>query len=201
MRATRDLLRRRTGVVRHCASLKAHVVNTDSQYNLPAQSLNLKNISARESLRHHYDDEVVQRTIELDMVLLDCYAKELAKVECFIEKQAKQHHGAYLYITRFKSVQNFASYSRLVKCKAESAGKTYGTSGNKIGNGHLKWAFSEAAVLYLRGNEKAKNHLNKLQRRMSKGKVLSALAHKIGRCIYFMLRDKAVFDEKNFLKG
>lgn len=223
MRATRDLLRRRTGVVRHGASLKAHVVNTDSQYNLPAQSLNLKNISARESLRHHYDDEVVQRTIELDMVLLNCYAKELAKVEYFIEKQAKQHHGVYLYIirsfpgigqilgltilyeighiTRFKSVQNFASYSRLVKCKAESAGKTYGTSGNKIGNGHLKWAFSEAAVLYLRGNDKAKNYLNKLQRRMSKGKALSALAHKIGRCVYFMLRDKTVFDEKKFLKG
>lgn len=43
---------------------------------------------------------MVQRTIELDMVLLYCYAKELAKVECFIEKQAKQHHGAYLYIIR-----------------------------------------------------------------------------------------------------
>ena len=100
MRATRDLLRRRTGVVRHGASLKSHVVNTDSQYNLPAQLLNLKNISARESLRHHYDDDVVQRTTELDMVLLNFYAKELAKVEYFIEKQTKQHHGAYLYIIR-----------------------------------------------------------------------------------------------------
>jgi hypothetical protein len=77
MRATRDLLRRRTGVVRHGANLKAHVVNTDSQYNLPIHHLNLKNVSAREYLRHNYDDEVVQRTIELDMVLLDCYAKEL----------------------------------------------------------------------------------------------------------------------------
>jgi hypothetical protein len=35
---------------------------------------------------------------------------------------------------------------------------------------------------------------------MSKGKVLSALAHKIGRYIYFMLRDKTVFDENKFLK-
>jgi len=223
MRATRDLLRRRTHVVRHGADLKAHVVNTDSQYNLPSQSLNLKNISDRESLKHHYDDPIIQRTIELDMVLLDCYAKELKKVEWFIEKQAKQHHGAYLTIirtfpgigqilgltilyeigkiSRFKSVQNFASYSRLIKCKAESAGKTYGTSGNKIGNGHLKWAFSEAAVLYLRGNENAKNYLSKLQRRMSKGKALSALAHKIGRSVYFMLKDKRVFDEDKFLKG
>ena len=86
-----------------------------------------------------------------------------------------------------------------MKCKAESAGKTYGTSGNKIGNGYLKWAFSEAAVLYLRGNDNAKRYLAKLQKRMSKGKALSALAHKIGRCVYFMLQDRQVFDEDKFL--
>ncbi|WP_188959368.1 transposase, partial [Shewanella ulleungensis] len=101
----------------------------------------------------------------------------------------------------FESVQKFASYSRLVKCKAESAGKTYGTNGNKIGNAHLKWAFSEAAVLYLRGNDKARNYLNRLQKRMSKAKALSALAHKLGRCVYFMLKNKTVFDEQRFLKG
>jgi transposase len=48
-------------------------------------------------------------------------------------------------IRRFPSVQEFASYCRLVKSKKESAGKLDGTSGNKIGNAHLKWAFSEAA--------------------------------------------------------
>ena len=35
MRATRDLLRRRTRIVRHGAMLKAHAVNTLGQYNLP----------------------------------------------------------------------------------------------------------------------------------------------------------------------
>lgn len=220
-RATRDLLRRRTYVMRHGSELKAHVVNTDSQYNLPAQSLNLKNVSAREGLRHYYDDPVVQRMIALDMNILDCYIRELKHVESFIESKAKEHYGALLNIVRtfpgigqilaltilyeigdinrFPSVQQFASYSRLVKCKAESAGKTYGTSGNKIGNGYLKWAFSEAAVLYLRGNDNAKRYLAKLQKRMSKGKALSALAHKIGRCVYFMLRDRQVFDEDKFL--
>lgn len=220
-RATRDLLRRRTYVMRHGSELKAHVVNTDSQYNLPAQSLNLKNVSARDGLRHYYDDPVVQRMIALDMNILDCYIRELKHVESFIESKAKEHYGALLNIVRtfpgigqilaltilyeigdinrFPSVQQFASYSRLVKCKAESAGKTYGTSGNKIGNGYLKWAFSEAAVLYLRGNDNAKRYLAKLQKRMSKGKALSALAHKIGRCVYFMLRDRQVFDEDKFL--
>jgi transposase len=104
-------------------------------------------------------------------------------------------------INRFPSVQNFASYARLVKCKAESAGKTYGTSGNKIGNAHLKWAFSEAAVLYLRGNEKAQKYLQTLQKRMSKAKALSVLAHKLGRCIYFMMKNNTVFDESRFLKS
>ena len=138
------------------------------------------------------------------------------------EKQARQHnplhlkllrsvHGigqilalTILYeigdINRFETVQKFASYSRLVKCKAESAGKSYGTQGNKIGNANLKWAFSEAAVLYLRGNDDAKRYLQKLQKRMSKAKALSVLAHRLGRCVYYMLKKETVFDEKRFLK-
>jgi hypothetical protein len=43
-----------------------------------------------------------------------------------------------------------------VKCAKESAGKIIGSSGKKIGNAHLKWAFSEAAVLFLRRNPDAK---------------------------------------------
>ncbi len=223
MRATRDLLRRRTALVRHGANMKAHVVNTSSQYNLPSIKVNLKNVCAREQLRSTFPDPVVQKSIDLDMAVLDAYAKELSAVEWFVEQKAKQHKPVHLQllrgvsgigqilaltilyeignISRFDSVQKFASYSRLVKCKAESAGKIYGTQGNKIGNAHLKWAFSEAAVLHLRGNDKAKNYLLQLQKRMSKAKALSALAHKLGRCIYFMLKNETVFDENKFLKG
>jgi hypothetical protein len=38
------------------------------------------------------------------------------------------------------SVRDFASYCRLVKCERNSAGKSLGTGGNKIGNACLKWA-------------------------------------------------------------
>jgi len=221
MRATRDLLRRRMKIVRHGVDLKAHVANTTSQYNLPPNKVNLKNKSAREHIRSAFPDPVVQRNMDLNMTILECYAKELSKLEWFIETQARQHNPVHLHllhsvygigrilaltiiyeigdISRFESVQTFASYSRLVKCKAESAGKSYGTQGNKIGNAHLKWAFSEAAVLYLRGNEKAQKYLQRLQKRMSKAKALSALAHKIGRCVYFMLKNETVFDENKFL--
>lgn len=223
MRATRDLLRRRMKIVRHGADLKAHVVNTTSQYNLPPNKVNLKNASAREHLKSIFPETSVQKNIDLDMVILDCYAEQLSKVEWYIETQARQHKPIHLHllksisgigrilsltiiyeignINRFESVQNFASYARLVKCKAESAGKSYGTQGNKIGNAHLKWAFSEAAVLYLRGNKKAQDYLLQLQKRMSKAKALSALAHKLGRCVYFMLKNETVFNEEQFLKG
>ena len=80
-------------------------------------------------------------------------------------------------------------------------GKAYGTQGNKIGNAHLKWAFSEAAVLFLKGNPPAQAYLAKLQKRMSKAKALSALAHKLGRCMYFMLKNQTVFDSERFLAG
>ena len=122
-----------------------------------------------------------------------------------IELHAGQFALTIIYevgdISRFETVQQFASYARLVKCKAESAGKSYGTQGNKIGNAHLKWAFSEMAVLYLRGNKEAQCYLQRLQKRMSKAKALSALAHKLGRCIYFMLKNETVFDESKFLTG
>jgi len=52
-------------------------------------------------------------------------------------------------IHRGPRVQDFASYCRVVKCAHESAGKRYRTSGHHIGNVHLTWAFSEAAVLFL----------------------------------------------------
>ncbi len=190
MRATRDLLRRRTKLVRHGAHLKAHVNNTTSQYNLPTHKVNLKDVSAREQLKNTFSDRAVQKNIDLDIVILDCYAEQLGKVEWYLQQQAKQHNPKHFHllknvwgigpilaltiiyevgdINRFESVQKFASYARLVKCKAESAGKTYGTQGNKIGNAHLKWAFSETAVLYLRGNKKAQHYLLTLQKRMSK---------------------------------
>lgn len=55
------------------------------------------------------------------------------------------------------------------------------------------------AVLYLRNNPKAKKYLQKLQRRMSKAKALSALAHKLGRCVYYMLKKKSLFDETRLI--
>jgi transposase len=104
-------------------------------------------------------------------------------------------------ITRFPRVQDFVSYGRLVKCAKESAGKRYGTSGAKIGNAYLKWAFSEAAVLFLRNHPAGQQYLARLERKHGKGKALTVLAHKLARAVYDRLKRDTVFDLHKFLNG
>lgn len=101
-------------------------------------------------------------------------------------------------IDRFPRVQDFVSYCRLVKSAKESAGKKLGTSGKKIGNAHLKWAFSEAAVLFLRRNPEARSYREKLARKHGKAKSLTILAHKLARAVYYILKRKEVFHQETF---
>jgi transposase len=102
-------------------------------------------------------------------------------------------------INRFARPQELASYARLVKCARESAGKISGAGGRKIGNVHLKWAFSEAAVGFLRKNPDGKTYYAKLERKHGKGKALTVLAHKLARAVYYIWKKDTVFDQEKFL--
>jgi transposase len=179
MRATRDLLRRRVHLMRKRAELLTHIQNTNSQYNLPEIGQKIAYKANRNGVAERFADPAVQKSIEVDLALLGHYDELLRDVELSILKAAKQHNANTLYllrtvpgigeilslvllyeihdIQRFPRVQDFVSYCRLVKCAKESAGKRYGTSGTKIGNAYLKWAFSEAAVLFLRPILQGKN--------------------------------------------
>jgi len=221
MRSTRDLLRRRNHLMRKRAELSAHVKNTNSQYNLPDIALNLRYKKNRDTLANRFPDQSAQRSVDLDLALIDFYDQQLKKVEWFIKKELRifDYQSYYLlksvhgigdilaqtilfeiyHISRFPTVQKFASYCRLVKCRSESDGKCYGSSGAKIGNAHLKWAFSEAASLFLRGNPEGQKYLEKLTNKHGKGKALSILAHKLNRAVYFMLKQKKAFNKQQFL--
>lgn len=220
MRATRDLLRRRMYLMRKRAELLVHVQNTNSQYNLPEFGKRISQKKNREGVAERFSDASVQKSIELDLQLIDYYDQLLAAVELHILRAAKEHDGKALMrlrsvpgigqilalvilyeihdINRFATAQDFVSYARLVKCAKESAGKRYGSSGSKIGNVHLKWAFSEASVLFLRANPKGQRFLDRLSAKHSKAKALSILAHKLGRAVYYMLKREKNFDMNKF---
>jgi transposase len=187
MRATRDLLRRRNHLMRKRADLLAHIQNTASQYNLPPLGARVDRKGERQQIPAHFPDPVVRRSIELDLALIAHYDQLLKTLEQELALMAKAHDAfAYhllrsipgvgriltlvlLYeiddIHRFPRVQEFLSYARLVKAQKSSAGKVLGHSGKKIGNAHLKWAFSEAAVLFLRGNPEGQALCSLLYRR------------------------------------
>ena len=86
-----------------------------------------------------------------------------------------------------------------MKCAKESGGKRLGTSGKKIGNVPLRWAFAEAAVLFLRQTQPGKEYFAKLERKHGKGKALTVLAHKLARAVYSMLTRAQAFDLNRFV--
>ena len=104
-------------------------------------------------------------------------------------------------IQRFPRVQDFVSCCRLVKCVKESNGKRLGTAGKKIGNVHLRWAFAEAAVLFIRQSQPGKTYFTKLEHKHGKAKALTVLAHKLGRAGYYMLTREQVFDLNRFVSA
>jgi hypothetical protein len=67
-----------------------------------------------------------------------------------------------------------------------------------MGNVHLKWAFSEAAVLFLRHAAGGKQLLGAIEQQHGKGKALSILAHKIARAVFYMLSRRPVFSMERF---
>jgi len=220
MRATRDLLRRRLHLVRKRGQLLAHIQMTSHQYNLDPLGKRIAYPANREGIKEHFRDPAVRKSIAVDLALLERYDELLTDLELDLVRRAKQHDpqafqrlrsipgvGKVLALTilyeiqdvrRFDRVQEFASYARLVKCARESGGKKLGTSGAKMGNVHLKWAFSEAAVLFVRHSAEGKKLLARLEKRFGKGKALSILAHKLGRAAYFMLARGTAFDVKRF---
>ena len=104
-------------------------------------------------------------------------------------------------VKRFATEGEFLSYARLVRPQKTSAGKVTGGGGSKIGNAHLKWAFSEAACLLVRESDQAKRFLARKTNKHGKAKALGILAARLGRAVYHMLRQDRAFDCKRFWNG
>jgi transposase len=216
MRATRDLLRRRMSRMRQCAALLTHVQQTNSQYNVPEIGKNIAYKANREGVAERLPEPAIQKSLEGALTLLGHYDQLLPELALAIVNTAKAHNAqvcdrlrsipgvgkilalVLLYeihdIPRFPRVQAFVSYCRLVKCAKESAGKRYGTSGRKIGNAYLTWAFSEAAVLFLRNNPAAQKYLARFENTHGQGKALTILAHPLGRAVYSMFKRDTAFN-------
>jgi transposase len=225
MRETRDLLRRRSFLVRQRAGLMTHVQILNAQYNLPPlpKKLSFAANRAEMDVAARFADPSVQRSAAADLAVIDCLDEQIAALELHLTRTAKvddvqSYHRlrtipgvgpvlglVLLYeihdVRRFTSAGQLLSYARLVRCAHESDGKVKGSGGHKIGNAHLRWAFGEAACLFLRGSARARRWKEKQAKKRGEGKALAVLAARLARAVYHLWRKGEAFDEDRFWGG
>ena len=220
MRPIRDLLRRRHRLVRLRSEFMGHIQLVNYQFNLPPFAKKLDRASNRLDIMERFPDHTTRMNITSDVHVLDLFEKEIKQIENHILRSTKGLDRRLLFrlktvpgigdiialiliyeiedIRRFDSVQQFCSYGRLVKGQKESAGKTVGRCHSKIGNPHIKWAMSEAAILFIRCSDRAKRYIDKQTKKHGKAKAISILAHKLGRAVYHIWLREDSFDEDFF---
>ena len=102
-------------------------------------------------------------------------------------------------IERFMKVGNYVSYCRKVPAGRFSNDKKKGNGNRKNGNKYLSWAYAEAAELARRFDSKAREYYDRKRKRTNAPIAYSALAHKLSRAAYHIMRDKVPFmPEKTF---
>lgn len=99
-------------------------------------------------------------------------------------------------IHRFAKVGNFASYARCVNSARYSNDKKKGEGNTKNGNAYLVWAFIEAANFARRFSSETKRFFERKQAHTNKVIVTKALAHKLARASYYIMKQQQPFDVK-----
>jgi transposase len=225
MRETRDLLRRRTYLVHKRAELFTHLHILNAQYNRTPFPKKLCSAANRAEMKiaEGFGDASVQKNAAANLAVIERLDEVIADLEKYLTRTARIDSvqtyerlqsipgvGKLLALIllyemheaqRFDRAGQFLSYARLVRCAHESAGKKLGTGGKKIGNAHLRWAFAEAACLFVQRSERAKRWKERQAAQRGSGKALAILAARLARAVYHMLRKGEAFDEERFWAG
>src|SRR4030095_10748752 len=176
-----------------------------------------------EQLLAHEDHPLRQVALKNDLAMIRHYDSQISALEEHLHKLTKEvawrdytllqtvpgigeHLGLTLlyeigHIERFPTIKDFLSYCRLVKGTVASAGKIKGLRGAKLGNPYLRWAFGEAAVIAKRDHAIIGPLSQRLEARMNgnKFKANTVVAIKLARAVYFMLKNKTVFDAERLI--
>ena len=218
-RPLRALLRQRIYYVWRRSELLSRIHSHQLAHNrVPARQTRRVRDDWEEQLLAAEEHPLRQLALKNDLAMIRHFDAQISQLEEELQRQTKQLAGrefallqttpgigenlglTILYeigdIERFPTVKDFLSYCRLVKGTVASAGKIKGLRGAKLGNPYLRWAFGEAAVIAKRDHFKIRPLAQRLEARMegNKFKANTVVAIKLARAVYFMLRNKTVFD-------
>jgi len=213
-RPVRDLLRKRGHLVRLRTSLMISLQNILSR-NL-GRNMNVNDVKA---LKEDRISPLLEQNEDLALAgrvskeAMDHLTHQISKVEWVVQKKIQLKPG-YQYlpsvfgvgkilsltimletgpISRFPTVGDYVSYCRKVPSQWMSNGKWKGSGNRKNGNKYLAWAYSEASEFARRFYPEARAYYQRKMHKTNAPVAHSALAHKLARAAYYVMRDQVPF--------
>ncbi len=214
-RPTRDLLRRRLLYVRQRT---AHILSLKTMASRSlGKSIATKTIKQLkpEDADTLFDQAHLRLACRHGLATISFLSSQIKSIEKEIMKHAKIKPeftslltmpgiGNILRLTimfevgdigRFPRAGNYASYCRCVKSEKRSNEKKKGSGNRKNGNKYLSWAYVEAANFAIRYHPKARRFYDRKASRTNNTVARKALANKMARASYYIMRDQVAYDE------
>jgi len=219
-RSVRDLLRRRMRLVQvrtaEWLSLES-LVARHSGRDLGIQAL--QGLEAGELSALLGEDPLVVEAAQLSYRHIAFLDREIRLIESTVEPRVKLSAnyqrlltvpgiGRILAMTieletgpigRFPGPGHYASYCRAVKAEYTSNNKKKGEGNSKNGNRYLAWAYIEAANFAVRFSPELRAWYQRKAARTKRVVALKALANKLAKACFFMLRDGVAFDVRRLV--
>lgn len=213
-RAIRDLLRKRLMLVRQRT---AHILSFQSLYNRQIgcrfRGGDVKRLE-EDDIDELFDSDYVVLSAKANISTMGFLKRKIEEIERVVLSAMKllpefqkletvTGIGEILGLTisletgdisRFSKVGNFSSYCRCVSSQRLSNEKKKGENNRKNGNKYLAWAFVEAANYAKRYCPYARKFYQRKATKVNKIVAIKALAHKLARASYFVMRDRVDYD-------
>jgi transposase len=208
-RGLRDLARKRLRLV---SQQTAHILSLESLYNR-CLSRSLSASQVRKVEAEELGDPYWAQAALSSQQILQTLGEQIDRIEKQL-KQALESEQEYKILqtiggvgevlaatiwletgdlSRFRKVGQYASYCRCVESKKTTNQKKKGEGNRKNGNKYLAWAWQEAAAGAIRWQSKARSFYQSRKAKKGAWVAHKALAHKLCRAGYFMLRDQVEY--------
>jgi len=213
-RGLRDLLRRRSFLVQQRTSLYLSVKSIFARSK--CQQITTQEIRSWdcEAVRRMFDDPHVAESVAAMLPVVRVVTAQIKGIERIALQTGKLRDGFQLLrtvpgigkvlaltimcetgdISRFRKVGDYGSYCRCVKSEKFSNSKKKGKGNRKNGNKYLSWAYSEVAHHAKKYEPLAKRYFDRKRSRSHPMVAARALANKMARACYRVMRDQIPFD-------
>lgn len=214
-RPVRDLLRKRSQLVRQRTANILSVQNIISrQTGHQIKGDDIKKFDSNELFEILNGNQEVTMAAKANLHILQELSRDINEIEKYVLSKVKLKAqfknlntvpgiGDILGLTimletgdisRFEGVGNYSSYCRCVDSKRLSNGKKKGENNRKNGNKYLSWAFVEAAHHAIGKEPAIKRFYLRKACKTKKVVAIKAIAHKLAKACYYILRDGVSYD-------